>query len=391
MPMYFGLKNIKDVAERKRAIDGIVRLRAQLSKDLPQRTRQNSLMLATWNIRDFGARKLNPSPRLTESLYYMAEIISAFDLVAIQEVNENMENFNRLMDILGPAYSFIATDLCEGSAGNGERMAFVYDVGKVIFRNIAGEIVLPDKILIQGEKQFARTPYSVKFQSGWCRFTLNTVHLLFGEGKEGKIRRIEEIDKIAGFLAKRATRETENYILLGDMNIESPTDETMKALKKHEFVLPSELVKKKIPTEFLKRDATEIAAEIAEKEAEKDLTAEDLSEFATNMRKDRFYDQIAFFSTRNELELGGSRKNAGVFNFYDSVFREQDSEIYHPLASNRDKKNKKGELIWGTDETERREYFSKEWRTWQMSDHLPLWVELNIDFSAKYLKEISGI
>jgi hypothetical protein len=28
------------------------------------------------------------------------------------------------------------------------------------------------------------------------------------------------------------------------------------------------------------------------------------------------------------------------------------------------------------------------WRTWQMSDHLPLFIELRIDFNDKYLKRI---
>ena len=31
--------------------------------------------------------------------------------------------------------------------------------------------------------------------------------------------------------------------------------------------------------------------------------------------------------------------------------------------------------------------FTGSWRTFQMSDHLPLWVELKIDFSDQYLKK----
>lgn len=90
--------------------------------------------------------------------------------MAIQEVNKNMKEFEKLMDLLGPSWSYIATDLTEGTGGNGERMVFVYDVGKVIFRNIAGEIVLPDSMLIKDKKQFARTPFMVAFQSEWCRY-----------------------------------------------------------------------------------------------------------------------------------------------------------------------------------------------------------------------------
>lgn len=386
MSMYFELKFLPK-EERTRTIDGLLRLRKQLSNQIPARSIRDSLMLATWNIRDFGAAKLNPSPRLTESLYYMAEIVSAFDLIAVQEVNANMKPFLKMMDILGAGWSYIATDVCESDGGNGERMAFVYDKAKVSFRNIAGEIVLPKKLQIGGEKQFARTPFLVKFQSGWCRFTLNTVHLFFGAGAPGKKQRIEEIDRIAGFLAERAEKEEENYILLGDMNIVSPTDDTMKALKKHNFVLPSELVKKRIPDEFLHNDPTAATAATAAPPQPAPVSDDD---FTSNMNRDKFYDQIAFYSQRDELELGKSKKSAGVFNYYDSVFREEDFGVYHPLASNKDKKNKKGKLIWGSTSAEQKKYFTKSWRTWQMSDHLPLWTELNIDFTEKYLKKIGG-
>jgi hypothetical protein len=246
-----------------------------------------------------------------------------------------------------------------------------------MFRNIAGEIVLPKTLLVGGIEQFARTPFLVKFQSGWCKFTLNTVHLYYGEDTGAKLeRRIEEIDKIAEFLAKRAEREEENYVLLGDMNIVSPTDKTMKALKKHKFVLPSDLVKNEIPKEFLKNEAP------ATTPAPKAGATED-NEFASNMSRDKFYDQIAFYSKKNELELGKSKKKAGVFNYYDSVFREDDWKTYFDISDIKDK--------WGATDAKRKDYFAKKWRTWQMSDHLPLWVELNIDFTDKYLKNIGGI
>ena len=374
MSMYYGLKFLPK-EDRIRTIEGLLRLRKQISNQLPSRSVKDSLMLATWNIRDFGSAKLNPSPRSKESLYYIAEIISAFDLVAVQEVNNNMQPFLEVMKILGPAWDYIATDVTEGTGGNGERMAFVYDKAKVLFRNIAGEIVLPKKALLGDEQeQFARTPFLVKFQSGWCRFTLNTVHLYYGSDTGEKLeRRVKEIDKIAEFLAARAEKDGENYILLGDMNIVSPDDKTMKALKKHKFILPSELVKEKIPDEFLHNDPT----------AAPPAPANPPDDFTSNMNRDKFYDQIAFYSKKNELELGKSKKNAGVFNFYDSVFREADWKVYYDASTIKNK--------WGATDAKRQTYFTKKWRTWQMSDHLPLWTELNIDFTEKYLKKIGGI
>jgi len=364
MSMYYGIKYMEK-ADRTRTIDGLLRLRKQLAKELPARSVKDSLMLATWNIRDFGGARLNPSPRLTEALYYMAEIISSFDIVAVQEVNNNMQPFLKLIEILGPSWCYIATDVTEGSGGNSERMAFVYDRAKVMFRNIAGEIVLPEKLLVGGKDQFSRTPFMVKFQSGWCRFTLNTVHLYYGADTGEKLaKRIDEIDKIAGFLAARAEKDEENYILLGDMNIVKPDDPTMKALKKHKFVLPGDLVKKEIPAEFLKAEAPTAAA----------IAADKTGSGGSNMNRDKFYDQIAFYSKKEELELGKSKNNA--------VFREADWQSYYDSSSIKPK--------WGNSDEKRKTYFAKKWRTWQMSDHLPLWAELNIDFTEKYLKKIGG-
>ena len=35
-------------------------------------------------------------------------------------------------------------------------------------------------------------------------------------------------------------------------------------------------------------------------------------------------------------------------------------------------------------------YYRTYWRTHQMSDHLPMWVELKIDYSREYLKDKAG-
>ena len=34
------------------------------------------------------------------------------------------------------------------------------------------------------------------------------------------------------------------------------------------------------------------------------------------------------------------------------------------------------------------DYYLKTYRTHQMSDHLPLWVELKVDFSSQYLVDL---
>lgn len=156
---------IRDDTERNRTVDRLLALRKQLDRDIPAKTATETLLLATWNIREFGDN------RNTESLHYMAEIISRFDLVAVQEVASNIEGLKKLVALLGQNWDYIVTDSMEGPAGGGERMAFIYDKCKVFFRKIAGELVLPMSRILKGydgddKLQFARTPFSVAFQAG---------------------------------------------------------------------------------------------------------------------------------------------------------------------------------------------------------------------------------
>ena len=349
MPFYYPLK--KDppfTAEmRDRTARRLVGLREQIRKQIPPRSVTNSLLLATWNIRDFDSNKFGHGPRLEESFYYIAEVISAFDLIAVQEVNKDTNALSRVMSILGPHWGYIATDVTEGSSGNSERTAFIFDKSKILFRNIVGEIVLTDKQLVGGSKQFARTPFFASFQAGWFKFNLCTVHIYYGEGAEGLERRIEEIDRVAGVLAARAKDDSGNFILLGDFNIISPEHKTMQALLKHGFVIPAPLQHK-----------------------------------PTNMFKTKHYDQIAFLTRDGELHLGDSENNAGAFDYYEAVFTPRDFDKYKGLPGMTEESRKH----WEGDEEAQRHYYEREWRTFQMSDHLPMWVELKIDFSDSYLK-----
>lgn len=338
--IYTSIKRIKDPVERKRVIDKLITLRAQLDKEIPEKTASNSLLLATWNIREFGDN------RKPESLYYIAEIISRFDLVAIQEVSGNKKGLEKVMAILGKNWSYIATDSTEGSAGGQECMAFLYDTHKVSFKNLAGEIVLPKNDLID-DLQFARTPFCVSFQAGWFKFNLSTVHIYYGDTKKVNQRRLKEIDTIAKFLTKRAKKEDFNYVLLGDFNIPKVDCDYMKALENNGFYIPK-----------------------------------DIKEHPTDLGQVNHYDQIAF-----NLKLSDSmtvfkekQQKAGAFNFTKSVFTDEDQAIYQPLFDKKYVDNKTEKQI--------AQYYQSKWRTFQMSDHMPLWVELKVDFSEQYLDDL---
>ena len=353
MPGYTALREYAP-PNRKRTSDNLLRLRQDLRLHLPVRTSHSTLLLATWNLRDFDSNKFGHGPRLPESFHYIAEILSAFDLVAVQEVNADLSGLEQLMGLLGPTWDYIATDRAEGSSGNLERMVFVFDRRKVRFNKIASGIVLPQARLIGGELQFARTPFLVSFQSGWFKFSLCAVHLYYGASSGEKLRRrIEEIHRVSEHLAKRALEDESNIILLGDFNIVHPEHETMKALTRNGFSVPPEL------------------------------------QDTTNMDRSKYYDQIAFMLRKNQLQLGDSRPNAGVYDYYRVIYKPETYKTYYPLAANQEpwETDEQGSSL---DEAGRKAYFTNTWRTFQMSDHLPLWVELKIDFSEAYLQAIEA-
>lgn len=372
MPKYSLLRwIIQQDEERKRAVENLIRLRKRLDLSIPAKDADDNLLLATWNIRDFGkpeSRRRGWGPRLPETWFYIAEVISRFDFVAVQEVNE-LSEWHQVMDILGPDWGFIATDETDPDlGGNGERMTFVYDKRKVWFQNIAGEIVLPPDYLIsksefkvQGKKvvagnQFKRTPYIASFQSGWVKFDICIVHLYYGASSGEKLQqRIEEIGTIAEYLSKRADRalgDDRALILLGDFNIVSPKHRTMRALMGHGFVIPEPLESKP----------------------------------STGTAK--HYDQIAFKTKPEVIEYvnrpgeGPLGSNAGVFPLFESVFTDDQFDTYADFVKANTASGRKA-----ADEAALRSVYA-DWRTYQFSDHYPMWVRLQSDRSAEYLERL---
>src|SRR5271163_1793326 len=104
MPYYKGVLDRLIAAGDSRSAgyvaDRLLRLKTRLRKELPDRNVSHSILLATWNLREFG-RNEKCGIRLEESLLYIAEIVSHFDLVAIQEVNQDLADLQRLMKLLG--------------------------------------------------------------------------------------------------------------------------------------------------------------------------------------------------------------------------------------------------------------------------------------------------
>ena len=384
MPYYSPLKK-QSATKRNRIVDGLQRLRQQLNDDqFPKKKSSSTLILGTWNIRNFDDDRFNYGPRLLDSLYYIAEIISRFDVIAVQELCVDLWPLKRLMKILGGNYDFIVTDVTHSSVGgNQERLGFIYDKNKVRFKGVAGEIVLPEKLMISraagNKRQFSRTPFGVEFQSGWFKFYFSTVHIFFGSNRGNTPqykRRVDEIKAIAKYLSKESKNSDSNHILVGDFNIKERGSDGFNALEDNGF-----------------------------------KTVKNRS--GSNRDQTKFYDQISFRSKKDELTLIEHPFDNRVVQFFNSVFREEDFELYKPVmkkriarklmsakkafeaATSKTKKKKyKGQMesltkVTKTDESLKDYYL--EWRTFQTSDHLPLWVEIKIDFSDQYLKKLKSL
>jgi hypothetical protein len=215
----------------------------------------------------------------------------------------------------------------------------------------AEEIVLPPGSVIGGAEQFARTPYIASFQAGWLKLNLATVHIYCGEGSAGLERRKEEIRRLTRLLADRAASDSDSdadayFIALGDFNIVGRDHDTMAALITNEFEVPAPL--QTIP--------------------------------GSNVKQDKFYDQIALWAGASKRRRDYTRLRtyrAGVFDLFDVVYGSDEEAIYQPFMKKPGTAN---------------EFYSSygTWRTYQMSDHLPMWVELHVDFTEEYLDVVDS-
>src|SRR4030042_1489766 len=129
MPFYRRINVSK--AEGRRTIEGILRLKEALDKEIPKKTRDQTLLVASWNLREFGGIKYGG--REDEPLFYISEIMSRFDLIAVQEVRDNLDALDALMNILGGLWKYMVSKETQGPQGNNERLALIYDTRKMAF------------------------------------------------------------------------------------------------------------------------------------------------------------------------------------------------------------------------------------------------------------------
>jgi hypothetical protein len=257
----------------------------------------------------------------------IAAILSWFEIVAIQEVADNLDDFFRVIEDLPDHFDWIFND----RAGNDERSAYIFDTRRVTLGPKIGEVVIVDTDrryirlpgIQRGFRGLNRNPYLASFTVENTDILLANCHLLYGPQRtaaqrtSSMERRQLEAYAIARWcdLRRRDTHAwTSNILAVGDFNLPRAQigDPIFDALTRRGLRLPPHTTR--IPT---------------------------------NVSNTADYDQIAV--TPGVL----SRiTDIGVFDFDGAIF----SNIFNP--------NTPG-----------------YWRTcakYYISDHRPLWVQFEL-------------
>jgi len=299
----------------------VARLRQHKQTRLIPERSPDTLVVATWNLANLGAQI-----RRDQDRSLIAEVLSWFDVIAIQECRENFSDLFDLQFKLGPDYQVVMSD----TAGNDERMSFLYDSTKLKLLEEVGEIAFSPSDLryiklpgiTQGFEGFDRTPYIVSFAVGVTSLTFVNVHLIWGDDKPASLeRRALETYAVARWAYLRQKSQfsfTRELMVMGDFNMpkSGPGDPIYDALTKRGLELPAH--------------STQIASSIAA---------------AVN------YDQIAFLPGTTKKCFTGLK---GVFDYDAVIFPE----------------------LWDDGKNKAR---FKAYLRYYISDHRPMWVQLNMN------------
>jgi endonuclease/exonuclease/phosphatase family metal-dependent hydrolase len=294
-------------------------LRAHKTKrGIPDRS-EGKLLAATWNIANLGAQL-----RRDQDRSLIAEILSWFGLIAIQECRENFGDLDDLLHKLPPSYRMLMSD----ASGNNERDAFLYDSSQLTLLEEIGEIAFPPSrngsIKLPGITQkfdgFDRTPYFASFSVGNTSLIFVNVHLFYGDEKPKSIaRRALEtfaVAKWADLRSKSKFSFTRELVAMGDFNMPKSEhgDPIFDALTKLGLDIPEH--------------STQIASAIS---------------------SDANYDQVAFLPGTTKHCFTGLK---GVFDFDQVVFPD----------------------LWQNGANAKN---FKTYLRYYISDHRPMWVQLS--------------
>jgi endonuclease/exonuclease/phosphatase family metal-dependent hydrolase len=281
----------------------------------------------TINVATWNVREFGKRPRSEAAIHYIAEILGQFDLIGLVELRDNLEDLARVLTILGPYWRAVYSDMIPDPGGNRERIAYLYDKRAATFNGLAAEANEPRKkkgLEYLPEKSFWRAPYVASFRSGNFDFVALTTHVRWGDSEAA---RTEELARLADWIEgkrKEKYSEDKDIVVMGDFNIPSRTDEMFKAITKHGLQIPNALLG---------------------------------CEHGSNLEKDKRYDQILHYSNYPT----NFTNSGGVLDYY--IDQQHVKELFP-------------------------EGLTKSAFTYEMSDHLPLWMQINTDIDGQQLEQL---
>jgi len=303
--------------------EGLLALRKRIeAAAIPSSKLDESINIATWNIREFGKAR-----RTAKSIHYIAEILGQFDLVGIVELQENLGDLGRVLQILGPYWRAVYSDVIPDYGGDYERLGYIYDKRAVTFNGLAAEADSPRKKVGDEyipEISFWRAPYLASFKAGSYDFVVLSVHVRWGDRIAARTGELEALAKWVSDHQSREHTVDRDIIVMGDFNIPSRRSPTYAAITKYGLQIPSKLAQRT---------------------------------FGSNLEKDKHYDQILHYPRH-----GDAFTNAGgILDFY--IDKKHIKELYP-------------------------DGLTKDEFTYQMSANLPLWMQINTDLESQKLEQV---
>jgi len=296
---------------------GLKVLRSRIAKaKVPSSKLDETLNIATWNIREFGKKK-----RSEAAIHYIAEMLGQFDLISIAELRGNLGDLGKVLAILGPYWRVIYSDALEDDGGNDERIGFIYDKRAVAFTGFAASAT-PPRTKVGGlylpQFDWWREPFMASFSAGHFDFVLLAAHAQWGTSA-GRLAELKSLAEWVDLKKNEKTCVDKDLIVVGDFNIETP--DQLAALTSKGLQLPAALKGKT---------------------------------YGTNLAQDKRYDQILHYADYPQ----SFSNQAGVVDFYTGGTKDLFPDL------------------------------DKTAFTFQLSDHLPLWMQINTDIEGEELDEI---
>lgn len=291
---------------------------------VPSSKLDESFNLATWNIREFGKK-----PRTQAAIHYIAEVLGQFDLIGLVELRDDLRDLRRVLDVLGPYWRAVYSDAVLDPGGNRERVAYLYDKRQIAFNGMASAAFAHRSH--QGTEwvpdfNWWRPPYVASFKSGSFDFVIVSTHIRWGDDEAG---REPELAALAQWVAEKQALFSKDKRAFDDQDLFVMGDFNIPSLDSPLFqaITSTGL---RLPTALAHQD------------------------LGSNLERNKRYDQILHLPHYPD----NFTNQGGVLDFY--------AGDHTPLFPS----------------------LTKQAFTFQMSDHLPLWVQVNTDIDGKRLDQI---